>query len=119
MGQSLEAFDQWKKIFSLLCSCDTAIKKYRRIFDLFLSLIELQVKEIPEDFLADIVTNNNFVYVKLRQFFGTIQDSNVDGILKSKADRLKEKLTQLFMWDFGHLDSEDDDDAPVVVHINN
>ncbi|VEN49907.1 unnamed protein product, partial [Callosobruchus maculatus] len=26
-----------------------------------------KVEEVPEEFLADIVTNNNFVYVKLRQ----------------------------------------------------
>lgn len=113
----MEAFDQWKKLFSLLCSCDIAIKKHRKLFDLFLSTIEIQVKEIPEDFLADIVTNNNFVYMKLRQLFRAIKDSDVDGILKSKANRLQERLTQNFQWDFGHLDSEDEEDAPVVVDI--
>lgn len=80
-------------------------------------MIELQVKEIPEDFLADIVTNNNFVYVKLKQLFGSIQDSTVDGLVKCKADRLKDKLTQYFQWDFGNLYSDDEEDAPVVVNI--
>lgn len=115
MGHSLEAFDQWKKLFSLLCSCDLAIVKHRKLYDLFLSSVQIQVEEIPEDFLADIVTNNNFVYMKLRQLFRTIKDSSVDGILKSKAERLKESLTQNFQWDYTHLDSEDEDDAPVVV----
>lgn len=84
---------------------------------MFLSLIELQVKEIPEDFLADIVTNNNFVYMKLRQLFRTIQESDIDGIFKSKAARLKESLTLNFQWDFSHLDSEEEDEAPVIVDI--
>lgn len=111
----MEAFDQWKKLFSLLCSCDVAITKHRRLFDFFLSLVEIQVEEIPEDFLADIVTNNNFVYMKLRELFRSIKDSAVDGILKSKAERLKENLSHNFQWDYSHLDSEDEDDAPVIV----
>lgn len=119
VGHSLEAFEHWKKLFGLLCSCEVAIKKHRKLFDLFVSSIEVQVKEIPEDFLADIVSNNNFVYVKLRQFFGTIQESNIDGILRGKTERLKENLTQSLQWDFGHLNSEDEDDAPVVVDIHN
>lgn len=118
VGHSLEAFDQWKRLFTLLCSCDVAIKKHRRIYDAFLSLAEVQIKEIPEDFLVDIVANNNFVYMKLRQLFLTVQESNVDGMLKNKVERLKEKLTQDFQWDFGHLESEDDSDAPVVVDVN-
>lgn len=117
VGHSLEAFDQWKKIFGLLCSCKTGIKINRRLFDSFVSLIALQLKEIPEDFLTDIVTNNNFVYTKLRDLFRSIQESDVDAILKSKAERLKYSLTEHFQWDFGHLDSEDDEDAPVVVEM--
>lgn len=83
-----------------------------------MSLIETQIEEIPEDFLADIVTNRNFVYMKLRTLFRAIKDSDADGILKSKSDRIRQKLSQDLQWDFGHLDSEEDDEAPVVVDIN-
>jgi hypothetical protein len=41
----------------------------------------------------------------------------VDGRLKSKAQRFKERLTVKFQWDFTCLDQEDDEDAPVVVDI--
>lgn len=115
MGHSLEAFDQWKKMFSLFCSCEIAVKKHRRLFDLFISLIGVQIKEIPEEFLADIVTNNNFVYMKLRNLFRILQGSDLDGILKTKAERLKRNLTETYLWDFEHLDSEDEDEAPVIV----
>lgn len=93
------------------------MKKHRKLFDSFLSLIEMQVKEIPEDFLADIVSNKNFVYMKLRQLFRALEESELDGILKSKANRLKDKLSQDLLWDFGFQDSEDDDEAPVVVDL--
>lgn len=115
VGHSLEAFDQWKELFSLFCSCEGAIKKHRRLYDFFVSLIETQIKEVPEEFLADIVTNNNLVYVKLRNLFRVLDGSDVDGILKTKAQRLRRNLTDYFLWDFSHLDSDDEDDAPVVV----
>ncbi|GJQ81994.1 hypothetical protein Trydic_g6874 [Trypoxylus dichotomus] len=101
VGHSFEAFEQWKSIVGLLCECENAIKA--------------QINEIPEDFLADIVSNNNFAYVKLIKLFRAMNDCNVDGRLKTKVERFKERLTQNFGWDFSHLDSEDDEDAPVVV----
>ncbi|KAL1505661.1 hypothetical protein ABEB36_005171 [Hypothenemus hampei] len=117
VGHSLEAFEQWKKIFNLFCSCENAIKQHRSIYDQFLSVIELQVQEIPEEFLADIVSNNNFVYVKLRDLFRAVKNSDADGKLKCKAERLNRTLTRLYQWDFTHLDSEDDEDAPVIVDL--
>ncbi|XP_050308401.1 protein AAR2 homolog [Anthonomus grandis grandis] len=119
VGHSLEAFEQWKRIFILFCSCEEAITKHRMLYDKFLSIVELQVEETPEEFLADIVANNNFVYLKLKDLFRSIRSSNVDGKLKCKADRLKSKLTSLYQWDFSHLESEDEDDAPVVVELEN
>lgn len=116
-GHSLEAFEQWKKILGLFCSCEDAIKKYRRIYDVFLSDVEIQVKEIPEEFLADIVSNNNFVYVKLRDFFRSVRSSDVDGKFKCKADRLRKTLTESYQWDFSHLESDEEDEAPVVVEL--
>ncbi|RZC00563.1 AAR2 domain containing protein [Asbolus verrucosus] len=115
VGHSLEAFDQWKKLVTLFCSCDLAVRKYRQIFDVFITLLEIHIKEIPEEFLADIVSNNNFVYVNLKKIFRTIQSSDVDGQLKTKIDRFRNSLTATYLWDFGHLDSEEEDEAPVVV----
>ncbi|CAH1373516.1 hypothetical protein MTP99_014899 [Tenebrio molitor] len=117
VGHSLEAFDQWKKFVTLLCSCDAAITKHRKLFDMFVSLLEIHIKEIPEEFLADIVSNNNFVYMNLKKLFRTIHSSNVDGQLKTKVDRFKNALTSTYMWDFDHLDSEEEDEAPVIVEM--
>ncbi|CAG9765283.1 unnamed protein product [Ceutorhynchus assimilis] len=118
VGHSLEAFDQWKKIFILFCSCEGALLKHRRLYDEFLSVVEVHLKETPEDFLADIVSNRNFVYVKLKVLFRSIRSSRLDGELKCKAERLKKTLTELFQWDFDHLESEDEDELPVVVELD-
>lgn len=118
VGQSLEAFEHWKKLVSLICSCDTAIKRYRTLYDLFISTLEAQILETPEDFLADIVSNNNIIYVKLRDLFRTVSGSDVDGRLKTKFERFKQSLTNKYEWDFSHLDSEDEDEAPVIVDIS-
>jgi A1 cistron-splicing factor AAR2 len=84
---------------------------------MFVSLLEIHIKEIPEEFLADIVSNNNFVYMNLKKLFRTIHSSNVDGQLKTKVDRFKNALTSTYMWDFDHLDSEEEDEAPVIVEM--
>ncbi|KAL3279179.1 hypothetical protein HHI36_016692 [Cryptolaemus montrouzieri] len=118
VGHSLEAFEQWKRLINLFCSCEVAITKYRRLYDLLLNTLKLQVTEIPEEFLADIVSNNNFFYMKVRDLFRNIQSSNVDGNLKSKMNRFKEYLTETYNWNFEHLEWEEDEDAPVVVDIN-
>ncbi|KAJ8961742.1 hypothetical protein NQ318_021342 [Aromia moschata] len=96
---------------------DTVLTSYTESKELLGELEFCYIKEIPEEFLADIVTNNNFVYVKLRNLFRAVQDSDVDGQLKSKVDRLKKSLTGLYQWDFNHLDSDEDDEAPVIVEV--
>jgi A1 cistron-splicing factor AAR2 len=118
VGQSLEAFEHWKQLVRLLCSCDDAVCRRREVYDEFLSALEAQLVEIPEDFLVDIVTSNNFVYHSLHSLFRTLQlNETVDDRLKSKAKRFQESLTVKFMWDFTRLDKEVGDEAPVVVNI--
>lgn len=118
IGQSLEAFEHWKQLVRLLCSCDDAVSRRREVYDEFLSALEAQLVEIPEDFLVDIVASNNFVYHSLHTLFRTLHLSEtVDDRLKSKAQRFQERLTLKFMWDFTGLDKDDDDEAPVVVNI--
>lgn len=55
--------------------------------------------------------------MKLRDLFRFVKSSDVDGKLKCKADRLKKTLSDLYQWDFSHLESEDEDEAPVVVEL--
>lgn len=118
VGHSIEAFEHWKNLVCLLCSCDMAITKYYTLYDALITTLEVQILETPEEFLADIVTNNNIIYVKLRVFFRCVNDSEVDGRFKLKVEKLKSNLTNRYEWDFTHLDSDDEEDAPVVVELN-
>lgn len=117
VGHSLEAFEQWKKLFNLFCSCEIGIIKHIKLYDLFISIAEMHIQEIPEEFIADIVTNSNFTYVKLKQLFRAVKDADVNGQFKTKMGRFIHNLTTKYQWDFEHVDSEDEDEAPVIVEI--
>ncbi|KAG7307741.1 hypothetical protein JYU34_006316 [Plutella xylostella] len=118
IGHSLEAFEHWKSLVILLCSCDDAIHKYRSLFFHFIRTIEVQIDEMPEEFLADIVMNKNLVYKKLREFFRTAYVSKVDGRLLTMIERFKDNLTDKLQWDFTGLDVDEEDERPVVVNLD-
>ncbi|CAG4916624.1 unnamed protein product [Colias eurytheme] len=118
IGHSLEAFEHWKNLVILMCSCDDAIHKYRTVFFHFIRTLEIQIEEMPEDFLADIVMNKNLVYKKLREFFRTAYVSKVDGRLLTLIERFKENLTDKLQWDFTGLDNDEEDERPVIVKID-
>jgi A1 cistron-splicing factor AAR2 len=118
VGQSLDAFEQWKKLVTLICGVDNAIPQYHIIYMKFLQSLEVQLSYVSEELLCDIVTNNNFIYRNLYILFGNIElNSKVEGRLKSCARRLQERLTAKFLWDFSNLFVETDDEAPVVVSL--
>lgn len=115
VGHSLEAFEHWKKLVGIVCSCDEALMKHASIFSEFISVLNHQLQEVPEDFLVDIVASNNFVYQSLRTLFRTLHSSDVSGRLKSKACRFQENLTEKFFWDFSDILDDDEEDLPVIV----
>lgn len=118
VGQSLDAFEHWKKLVCLICSADRAISQRRAIYVEFLKALEIQLKHVPEDILCDIVVNNNFVYLNLRKLFGNIEsNSDIDGRMKSYVVRFAERLSVKFLWDFSNLQDEAEDEAPVVVSL--
>lgn len=120
LGLNLDAFERWKKLVQLLCNCIKAIKRYTQMYSEFISCIEAQLEEISEDFLVDIVANNNVIYCSLRDFFANLelQRNEIDGRLFCKANRFKSSLSDKFGWDFTNLEAEEDDDAPVVVPLS-
>lgn len=118
IGWSLESFEQWTQLVSLLCSCELAVEKRHAFYSRFLDVLETQLEEVPEDFLVDIVDSNNVIYRSLKDLFRTINSSDrIDGRLQSKAERFRGRLTHKFQWDFSELDCEDDEDAPVIVTL--
>ncbi|XP_077300352.1 protein AAR2 homolog [Arctopsyche grandis] len=117
IGHSLDAFEHWKKLVRLFCSCEEAIIRYRNVYMHFITTLQVQLMEIPEEFLADIVMNENVIYVILRSFFKTVQSSKVESRLKVAIERFQCSLTEKFMWNFANLDDDEDDELPVIVHL--
>ncbi|KAK2586684.1 hypothetical protein KPH14_011726 [Odynerus spinipes] len=118
VGQSLDAFELWKKLIALICGADSAIPARRYIYMEFLKTVEVQLSHIPEDILWDIVASDNFVYQHLRKLFANIEfNSEVDGRLKTYAVRVRDRLITKFAWDFSDLQGDNEDEAPVVVSL--
>lgn len=118
IGHSLDAFEHWKNLVILFCSCDDVIQKHKNVFFYFIKTLETQIEEMPEEFLADIVMNKNLVYKKLREFFRTIYVNKVDGRLLNLVNEFKQNLTEKFQWDFTELDADEEDERPVIVNLD-
>lgn len=139
MGQSLEAFMQWKALISLLLSCSEAPLHTRtNMFVKFIRVIYYQFKHgfqrthdsrSAEDmgnslFLDEAwFSRDVFLYRLSKDFFTVILEAPVvDGDLLSWARKLKMLLETTFGWDFennaANLIDEDDEFAPVVVEMD-
>lgn len=113
LGQVLDAFEQWKKLVHVICSCDKALAKYENLYENFLGIFYHQITEIPKDFFVDIVTSNNFLVSALSTLFSNIKSANFQSSsLQSRSKQFQKYLTKKFKWDF---ECEPDDWAPVVV----
>lgn len=112
IGQVYDAFDQWKKLVHLLCSCESALNTHSELFMNFISMLHFQVHEIPEDFFVDIVSADNFLTTTLQEFFSNLDEGNGSEKLRQRGRKFREHLTSKFKWDFT---TEPEDYAPVVV----
>ncbi|KAL3685817.1 hypothetical protein R1sor_003839 [Riccia sorocarpa] len=132
MGQSLEAFGQWKGIVSLLLRCEEAPLRTRTTFFVkFLGVIYNQLRQSlqpdvkgPSDstiLLEDQwFSEDNFFRLLLKDFFSMLRDASpVDGDLLRQMRRLKKVFESTMGWIFdadSAVGEEDDEYAPVVVY---
>ncbi|KAL8161138.1 hypothetical protein V2J09_012627 [Rumex salicifolius] len=139
MGQSLEAFLQWKSLVTLLFGCTEAPFHTRsQLFAKFIRVIYYQLKYgvqkdhdqnkgIESVLLDDSwFSADNFLYYLCKDFFSLINEASVvDGDLLTWTRKLKELLENTLGWVFNpnngidglHFD-EDDEFAPVVEMIS-
>ncbi|KAF9623443.1 hypothetical protein IFM89_003027 [Coptis chinensis] len=137
MGQSLQAFLQWKAIVTLLFSCTEAPFSTRsHLFTKFVKVIYHQMKfGLQNDhtsisghekgtvfFLDDSwFSKDNFLHHLCKEFFLLVLEASVvDGDLLSWTRKLRELLETTLGWDFQQNSAacdfygEDDEYAPVV-----
>ncbi|XP_077985016.1 protein AAR2 homolog [Glandiceps talaboti] len=115
LGQVYDSFEQWKKLFHLLCSCQEAINKHSNLYNTFMTTIHFQLVEIPKDFFVDIVSRDNFLTTCLAEFFNNLAESKAGNQLKTRGRKFKESLTKKFKWDFDGF--EEGEYAPTVVEL--
>lgn len=114
VGHVYDAFENWKHLLNLLCSCDDALNMHHEIFNKFISTLHFQLKQLPKDFFVDIISKTNFLTQSLQSFFLNLKLSDAPQDLKEKGGRFCIHLTKKFKWDF---DGEPDEEAPVVVDM--
>ncbi|XP_046572116.1 protein AAR2 homolog [Haliotis rubra] len=112
IGQNYDSFEQWKKLVHVLCTSEEALSVHTELFLQLVTVLHFQIRDIPEDFFVDIVSQNNFLTTTLQEFFSNLQSNPVDSNLKRKGLKFCDHLTEKFKWDFM---TEPEDYAPVVV----
>ncbi|KAK7300712.1 hypothetical protein RJT34_11560 [Clitoria ternatea] len=134
MGQSLEAFLQWKSLVSLLFGCTEAPFRTRtQLFTKFIKVIYYQLKyglqkdhtdETGAILLDDSwLSADSFLHHLCKDFFSSVLDGSVvDGDLLKWIRKFKELLESSLGWEFqqssavdGIYFEENDEYAPVVV----
>ncbi|KAL9381314.1 hypothetical protein Peur_026971 [Populus x canadensis] len=139
MGQSLEAFFQWKSLVSLLLSCIEAPFRTRsHLFTKFIKVIFYQLKyglqkDRKESDGAGIAVSSlldeswfsadSFLHRLCKDFFLLVQDATVvDGDLLTWTRKLKELLENILGWEFQQNSTvdgiyfEEDDEVSLYVY---
>ncbi|XP_010528522.1 PREDICTED: protein AAR2 homolog isoform X2 [Tarenaya hassleriana] len=135
MGQSLEAFMQWKSLVSLLLGCtDAPFRTRSHLFTKFVKVIYQQLKyglqrdssnpEVGAPALLDDswLSADSFLHLLCKDFFALVEEASVvDGDLLLWTRKLKELLQNSLGWEFqkksaldGIYFEDDDEYAPVV-----
>lgn len=142
MGQSLEAFLQWKQLTSLLFGCSEAPLRTRS--QLYIKLVRVLHYQLTYGFQRDQIENgiagrwtealmdeswlsaDSFLYHLCKDFFALVLEApGVNGDLLSSVRKLKELLENSLGWKFqqnialeGALYEKDDEFAPVIVTMD-
>jgi A1 cistron-splicing factor AAR2 len=69
LGQSLTAFEAWKKLISLLTSCAAAISSHPELFTSFIRAFAAQLFNTPADFFDDDLSAQSFIQRALKVKF--------------------------------------------------
>lgn len=112
IGHVYEAFEHWKELINLMCSCEKAVQIYPELFSGFIFMMHCQIEEVPSDFFVDIVERENFLVVVLRSLFDNLNQPGVNPTLHAKAERFQRHLHKKFKWDF---EVDQGEFAPVIV----
>jgi len=116
LGQSYEGFEQWKVIVHLLCTSDSILKSHPLLYSNFITVLYYQLKQAPEDFFIDSLSENNFLCYDLRFLFESLLDPVLNDKLLIKARKFRKLVEKRFGFSFTiDLLDPNNEDAPVIV----
>ena len=138
LGQSLEAFDQWKAMVALVCTAeslllgtwcsggnpgDAAKTEPAALTSFTASIMPVllgQLKEMPRDFFHADLTKGNFLRDSLRNLFSILTPlpSAMETPVNTGLVRVTKELFSFVEDELGYtLDECEDDDGPVIVDL--
>ena len=138
LGQSLEAFDQWKAMVALVCTAeslllgtwcsggnpgDAAKTEPAALTSFTASIMPVllgQLKEMPRDFFHADLTKGNFLRDSLRNLFSILTPlpSAMETPVNTGLVRVTKELFSFVEDELGYtLDECEDDDGPAIVDL--
>ena len=122
VGENLEAFEQFKRVFALLTNAESYLLA-NTVFALnAIRAIYTCLSQFPEDFFLDPISSHNFVQPGLKSLFAM----DFQGAVLDRCNKLRSMVRERFHLEFREFEvvdgelyfDEDDDEAPVVVDLN-
>lgn len=129
LGHVYDGFEQWKRLFQLICSCQKAFCRWPMFYVDFLQTIYFQLKQFSNDSVSgehlfvDIDQQENVIYKSLENLFANVSVCNDNEKMEGndfeklieRCDKMKNFLNETYSWTF---DDEPDDEKPVIVELN-
>jgi len=111
VGENIEGFEQWKKIFYVICNSENYLELHKNFCLESIRCIFNMLKQFPHDFFYDALSKENFIEKSLNVFY-----ENCKNIKDSKIDQRLDSLKKLLLDSFNlEMNLPNDDELPVIV----
>ena len=131
LGQSLEAFEQWKRLVDVLCRCGDVLSStgpgggQDALVPMLVNgytTIGRQLTEVPTDFFASQLSKDNFLRTCMKELVNNTLGESTPGVAAEVRDAVQ-SLARLcyhrFRWRLAPEDSmPDPEDHPVIVDLS-
>lgn len=114
LGQNYDAFEQWKALLQLLCSCEAAVMTRPQLFTELCRTFFAQLNQAPSDLFGADMTKDNFMGACALSLLDICDTDTAPPKLRKRCDKVRELVHNKF-----GITTEDlallGEDAPVVV----
>ena len=114
VGENLEAFRKWKRLFYALCRCESFAESNPEFYAEAARCIFTMLKQFPQDFFYDVISRENFVKTSIINF---VQIGGELGDAKSqkRSEAVARLISERFAIEVPLAYEEEGEYAPVMV----